>query len=57
MSPSLGHLEFMDVLKKKMFMSMCVFHSISFYHIFNIAFNFLSNKLIKKYNSTISYGC
>lgn len=57
MSPSLGHLEFMDVLKKKMFMSMYVFHSISFYHIFNIAFNFLSNKLIKKYNSTISYGC
>lgn len=57
MSPSLGHLEFMDVLKKKMFMSMYVFHSISFYHIFNIAFNFLSNKLVKKYNSTISYGC
>lgn len=30
MSPSLGRLEFMDVLKKKMFMSMCVFHSAQF---------------------------
>lgn len=56
MSPSLGRLEFMDVLKKKMFMSICVFHSAQFffYHIFNIdiiIFNFLSNKLVKTYNT------
>lgn len=53
MSPSLGHLEFMDVLKKKMFVSVSVFHSTQFP--FSILIR--SYKLAKGYYYTVCYGC